>query len=323
MRINKKLALLNGVTKNGKIFINSVEEPGGYKVKNYEDLMRALDYLGKEEWNKNDDGRIRDIIRIHGFEDDQRLNRNEFDWLKSYVTELNKTYPYYYSIISTQIHKEDEKSLSVLIPTDIQSFEELIAFNKRLAKAFDSIKITEDISFSGFDKGTDWIVLTANTITAYYLIMTCLNVAQKVVTLKKTYHEGEIAKLQHQALIKEEPDLNLTEDKFKEITIQSFTEDNIRKLFTSEALSKLQRHGTENELLTGVKKAMPELIDLLEKGMRIEPANEHPKFLTTENGNILINVNTYITYGDSNDESSKESLSLESGEDNIENDEIE
>ncbi len=321
MRINEKLSLLNRVTNNGKIIIEREPNSNYVFVTNYEDLIQALDYLASEEWNNLDDARIQDIIKKYGFQgSEKKLNTNEYNWLSSYVDDLNQKYPFYYSIITTQVLEEDEKALNILIPSSINSFQELINFNKNLSRFFNDLKVIEEIKFISFDKGTDWIVLAVNSITAYYLVMTCLEIAQKIVNLKKTYHEGEIAKLQHQALLKKVPNFDLTEDDFKKITIDSFTEENINKLFTPEALKQLSRYGTNEELLAGIRMGIPELIQILEKGSQIVPANNHPKFLTTESGNINIDVKTYITYKDDKNDEGEQPL-LNSGKDAKEDEE--
>lgn len=289
--------MLNQVTRdNGLLFIEREKTPSGnYVVKNYEDLIKAIQFLMTQEWNDYPNGRVLDLIKKFGPYGQPALDRGELEWLGEYITNLNQKYQLYYSILKTEIHEENDQALNILIPAKIDQFSELMEFNRNLNTIFNSLKILNEIEFVSFDNGTDWYVLATKSVTAYYILMSCLGTAQSILDLRKTYYEGAIAKHQYEALKKEVPDIKLSEEELYQKTIDNYASKKIAENFPPELLQELKNRGNEQELLSGIRIAIERLTYILEQGSQIQPADSHPKFLSTDNGNISIDFEIYNT----------------------------
>ncbi len=295
MRISEKFSLLRKVTKeNGSLYVKSERTPDrDIKVLNYEEIIKAIELLNDQEWNSVSIDRIRDIIKKYGLEGTPVLAQHEYEWMNEYIARVNEKYPLYFSMLSAEMYEEDEYGLSILIPAKVDFFSDLMSFNKDLTIIFDSLKITNDIKFISFDKGTDWYVIATRSASAYYLFMTCLGTAQGLLDLKKTYYESEIAKHQYETIKMIQPNLDLTEEQLYQQTLDRVIENKVKEGFSKEILQGFSKRGTEEELLAGIRKAIGKLASILEQGSQIQPSANHPKFLTTENGNITINITEY------------------------------
>jgi len=66
----------------------------------------------------------------------------QFNQLKSYVSELNRKLPLFYSILETMTKDQEEQIINIKIPeTKISSLKELSEFNNRISKVFEKFRI--------------------------------------------------------------------------------------------------------------------------------------------------------------------------------------
>jgi hypothetical protein len=272
---------------NDQIHILNEAQYGGQAqlVQNYQEIIAALDVLHDQSWNDLDYAPIEEIKEQHDVTTNPvLLSQEEFNKVNSYVSAVNQKLPVFIGLLETMVEEQDPQIINIKLPEKIKSIEDLQKFNKRLIEIFKRFNLAGEFEFKGLDKGTSWyeILITAPLLYAYFIA--CLKLASSVLNLKKTYYDGEIARLTYEAM-KEKA----KEEKSKEEWVEIIMEKQIENGIDTAINEVKERNGkTPEELKTLLVNATKELVKELGEGTEFHLSFNPPEFAKETNGALEI-----------------------------------
>lgn len=231
-----------------------------YRINNYNLLIEALEILSEQSWNNTDYTVIENLKERYWNEDlIVQLEASEFNWLNSYVSNINSKIPLYFSILETMVSKQDEQIINIkLSEKDVSTLDKLSALNKRLSKIFKQYNIDWWFEFKWFDKWSIWYEILIIWWQTYAVFIACLKLAQLYLKTKEQYYKSKMAELDYKASLKKEDD-------FTEKWLEEYTNKRLDlkiSEWVKEELSKLNIYNwkTEIELQNQIINATRELI---------------------------------------------------------------
>jgi hypothetical protein len=293
MRLGKLKNILDAAIDQNQQLIFDVEnlyDGKRFLVKNYDSLMYALKSLKSQPWVNADKKVIASLAKKYDFfkYDSIEISPDEYSQLSNLISIINKSLPQFYGILTVLVHEQDAQVVNILIPEkSIQDFDALNKFNKDLQDVFDLIVkykgLNGDIEFQGFDVGTSWYtVLIVGGHLVYLSFLGAINIAEKMIHLRKGWYESEHIKWSVE-IVKEQ--LNPTERQadLSDDDINKHVESLVEKALSkevSELISKLPEiNGNENEMHSSICKGVKKIIPLLEKGTEFYPSLNPPEYI--------------------------------------------
>ena len=286
MRLGEIKQILDKVLDdNNKIILNHKAIYNGqqYIIENYKKIMDALEILNELTWNKDTEKKIYiELEESYERITEQQLSPEEYTQLNIYISKLNARIPIYYSILETQVDKQDEKTINIKLP-NYSTLKDLNDFNNRIETMLKLFNVDGKFVFEGFDVGTSWYKLVTKGIMTCYFLIACLKVGQEACKLMKDYSELEILKKSYLLLEK-----NYNNNKFEE-HIKNLVNQQIEKQIQS-AIKNIGTNGhSEEELKNKLIKATNKLIIELNNGTEFHLSLNPPKYASEEQGQISVN----------------------------------
>ncbi len=296
MRLREIKKYLEDALVDNQIVIDEATSFSGYghQINDSRRLFGILELLEKQTWNTEDFSPIANIVAAHNTRINKTttLDQNEYSQLNSYVTALNQKLPYFLGIIDSIIEEQSPHDINIRLSDGIQTpkqLQDLVAQIEDLSKVSNLDK--GSLQFSGFDKGSDWIILTALGSGTYALIMSGLKLAQEYFKTKKDFYNSKDAKLSYKtSLAQNSPEKEFTQEgleDFQKKRLEIQLDEGIDEI----TLEMKQFNGfTESEVRTKLKKTTDCLIKIIDNNNEIHISLNAPKEITeSSTGQISIN----------------------------------
>jgi hypothetical protein len=263
----------------------SIFEGQAQIIRNYGEIISALDLMADLKWNEIDFTPIRLIKELYdsGLVEVQ-LSQEHFNQLNSYVSTLNSKLPFYVSILETMVKDQDEKTVNIKLPNDIKSLGELVAFNERLAKLFKSFQVDGQFEFREFDRGTSWYEMTVIGVYTYRYFIACLKIAQEYFKAETEFFKSREAKVSFQAYKIRNQDLSFEE--YQKEWLEAFIKEEI-KLLVEEKIKETNGESSES-LQSKLVIAATGLIKELGEGTEFHLSLNPPEYAIEQAGQLVI-----------------------------------
>lgn len=290
MRLGEIRNIIHEVlTDENKLFIEHESIFGGQaqQINNYNKLISALDILSEQSWNDVSYEEIESIKKE--FDEDVesvQVSQDIFNKINNYINNVNNKLPYYISILDTMVEDQDEKVINIKLPNKIKSLQDLDQINKNLETLFKKLNVGGEFQFKGFDTGTEWYIILLTTEILYRYFIGCLDVALKMVTLKKTYYESKQAKLSYLTSLEKLEDYNIADqNKFSDRYIEVSLAEEVKQI-TSRVGNSNGKTGPELE--SQLIMATTELVKQLGDGVEFHLSLNPPKYVEEKQMGITI-----------------------------------
>lgn len=283
MRIGEIKSLIKKVLdENNTIQINQEPIYGNqaHVVNNFGEIIEALDILSKQKWNDIDYAQVEQIKSSHVDSTNKVvLTVDEFNQLNSYVGSVNPKIPLYYLTLDSLTKDQDEKTINVKLPINLNSLSKLSEVNKSLEDSFKLFNVDGPFEFKGFDKGTEWYELVTNGSLTFGFMIAGLKIAQEFFKTRTDYFKSEQARIGYEASLEKEDF-----EKYQERWLKIFVEKEVRK-----AVTEIGTHGqTKDELHTNIIKATAKLIKVLGEGTEFHLSLNPPSYASEQGGELKI-----------------------------------
>jgi len=291
MRLGETKKIIEEVlNEENKIVIEHEPVYGGQaqSVSNYMEIVRAINLLSLQSWNKQEFAPIEDIKnKITQKNNPVTLDQADFNVLNQYVSQINNLVHLYYGILEDLSDEQEEYVINVKLPDgEVGSLSDLAKLNSRLDKIFKEINVDGEFEFKNFDLGTSWYILLAQGMLTYKFFISCLKIAQEFYKARQEYFKSEEAKLFYKATLKEE-------EKFNKDAFNNYI-DKMLDLKVKERVNKAvedikEKNGqTESELQTKLIMATKNLIKELDEGVEFHLSLNPPTYAVESNHGIQI-----------------------------------
>jgi len=289
MRIGEIRNIIGRVlSDNHQIAIEQEDLYGGqaHNVKNYGDLIQALNILSEQNWNNQNYDEIEKIKEMYG--DDVRsvqLPQEQFNQLNSYINEINSKVSLYYEVLDSFVEKQDEKTINIKLPSGLSSLEDLSSANKRLDDIFKLFNVDGEFQFKGFDRGTEWYVLVGGGVLSYRFVIACIKIGQEYLKMRTEYFKTKQAEIAYEMTLKDEEKKPAGGfEKFKEEWLNRFTRKKVE-----EAVEVIGTNGqTQPELASKLVKATTKLVKELDAGAEFHLSLNPPAYAQEHAGSLVI-----------------------------------
>lgn len=248
-----------------------------YRVKNFKNLIDALEILSEQSWNDADYDLIKSLFRKPKSSIVQ-LDSNEYNQLSSYISSLNRNTSLYFSILETMTEEQDPQIINIKIPEEsVVSLKDLSSFNNRLEKILKQFAIDGQFEFKWLDKWTSWYEILIIGVFTYRAFIACLKVAQEYLKTKQEYYATKRAELDYKASL-------VKGDEFTKEGLKTYTEKRLE--LELEEKTRLALHEIkikENwksplELQNQLIKATTELVKELWNGTEFHLSLNPPEY---------------------------------------------
>ncbi|QQG42745.1 MAG: hypothetical protein HYW15_00800 [Candidatus Giovannonibacteria bacterium] len=290
MRLGEIQKILGAsIDENHKLVLKQESTFGGqaFRVNNYIEIISALDMLTNQKWSTSDYTQIENIKAQHSeLVNPVVLTTNEFNQLNSYVNTLNQKIPIFWSFLNSFTEGQDEKTINIQLPTNIESLEKLNELNNRLIDIFKRYNIDGEIIFQGFDTGTSWYVLLIKGVVTYQTIIACLKIAQEYFKTKTEYFNSKEARIAYLTALNKDKESKDNLNQFKDAFLENLLKEGVM-----EVVNKLgETHGfTKSELNTRLIQATTKLIKELGYGTEFHLSLNPPPYAEEQGGELKIN----------------------------------
>lgn len=297
LEVKQKLdSLLNGTI----IQVEIEQKFSGYAqtILKSETLFTVLEFLSHQDWNDADFSPIQAIIdKYNALKNTQIvIEQGEYQQLTSYVNELNNKLPIFIGIIDSITEEQSPEDINIKLGQSIDTPEKLATLVEQITdlKKFSNID-GNSLKFSGFDKGTDWIVVSASTSLGYAFIMACLKLAQQYLKTKEQYHKTEEAKLNYQAALRGQKDQKYTDagfEKYMEDYNAILLENGAKEI--ADSISSSNGHAG-SEIEQKATKTTESLINIIGDGNEVHLSLSTPKEITETTTGLVKMDYSYLT----------------------------
>lgn len=292
MRLGKIKNIIDAVIDDdAEIVINHSPIYGGQAeiVEDFGKLVEALEILSNQNWNDVDHTEVKAILDKYDADLKKvQMEAGEFAKLNSYISDVNKKLPFYYSILEAMVEKQDERTINIKLPAkNIESLKDLAALNNRLDKILKQFNVNGQFEFRGFDKGSDWYIVTTVGPLSYAFILACLKLAKDFLETREAYFKSETARLDYLASLKKSEEANEKDQKaFSEKRKMIELEEGVKKAVDEIGVegSGYAKEQIKNQLI----KATKALLEELEKGTELHLSLNPPAYAEPLDGDFNI-----------------------------------
>jgi hypothetical protein len=288
MRLGEIKQKLDQVTgENHLIEIKHEPQFGGQaqEVSGFINLNEVLQILSQYVWSEIDPQSLEDDFEATPKTDVVTLTQEVFTRYNTYVTSVNTKLPIFYSVIESIVDEQDEQTINIKLPKKIKSITDLSSANTRLSKILTLYNVDGDFEFRGFDKGSEWYVITAIGTVSHLFLTSGLSIAKKYFDTKQSYYKSETAKQHYKAATEKD---TVTDEELEEYCARR-----MKGLIKSEVETALQEigHGTwdKNELQVQIIKATTLLIaELEDEGTEFHLSLNPPDYASEGQSGLVI-----------------------------------
>lgn len=291
MRLGEQKNIIDKVIDdNNKIVIEHAPLYGGQveNISNFGEIIDLLEIFSEHKWNTQDYSIIESLVEKYGDSRIGQLEVADFNQLNSYVSTLNQKLPLYYSILETMVEEQDEKTINIKIPTsNIHSLATLGTLNSRINQILKKFNVDGEFQFKGFDKGTDWYVITSVGTMSSAFLLACLKIAKSYFETKEAYFKSENARLDYLAALNDdetETDEGLKEyvEKRKRIEMEEGVKKSVDEMGVGSSGKQPE------ELKTQLIMATTDLVKELGHGTEFHMSLNPPTYAEGENQSFSI-----------------------------------
>ena len=277
------------IDENGVIVISSESVYGGqaFDISNYADAISALEILKEQDWNDLDYSPIESITKKHPPDkNESQLTQDEFSQLNTYVASLNTKLPYFVSILSSMVEEQDEKVINIKLSDDIKSLSDLNSLNKRLETIFKIFKIDGEFELKGFDKGTDWYVVSTIGYSSYLCLILGLDIAKRFFETKEVYFKSKKAELDYKASLEKN-------EKYSDSLFLAYREKRLELEVEEDAIEASKKIADTNgktaeELQSHIILGVKELVKELGEGTEFHLSLNPPEYVEGQIGSLRV-----------------------------------
>ena len=286
--IKKKIEVVSNDQKH--LVIESEPLYGGQaqRVKNYNQIITAINILSEQKWNDANIDEIKAIQDEFGLEMAVvDLPQEKFNQLVAYINIINQKLPVFLLMLETFTDEQEQQIINVKLPENISSLGDLTVLNNRLEKLFKEFGVDGSFEFKSFDKGTIWYEILITGVSTFPIFIGCLKVAQEYFKMKKEYFGSEKAKLDYKASLEKT-------NKVTEKELESYTNKRL-ELEIEKGVNKIlgaikNANGfTDSEISSKIIIATKDLIKELGKGVEFHLSLNPPKYANEDSGLLEIN----------------------------------
>lgn len=257
-----------------------------YVIKNYVEIIEALDFLSDQKWNESDFTQVSQIKEGKELKNPTQLTQDEYNQLNAYINAVNQKLPLYYSILETMVKEQEELAINIKLPEGkIKSLSELSELNSRLEKILKLFNVDGQFEFVGFDKGTDWYEILAKGVLSNGFLICCLKTAQEYLKTKQEYFKSKKAELDYKAGLK-------NDDKPTEKGLVEYSENRLQLDVQNRINKAIDDLGTGSktkpELMSQLIKGTQNLINELDDGTEFHLSLNPPNYANEQNGLLEI-----------------------------------
>jgi hypothetical protein len=191
---------------------------GSQTILKSRELFSVLDFFSDQPWNDADFTPIQTIIDKHGALNAQQVtvDQSEYEKISSYVNHINQRLPVFIGIVNSVTDEQSPEDINIKLSASIDSPFKLASLLSDIIELdkFSNIE-GKALKFSGFEKGSNWLVLTASSSLSYGFIIACLKLTQEIMETKEQYFKTETAKIAYIASLDKSKKEELSEAGFK------------------------------------------------------------------------------------------------------------
>src|SRR5258706_15432350 len=129
MRLGEILKTLEPVINdNGELVVGAEQIYNGqaFIVRRYAKLVRALDVVSGQAWNKLDLTSVESIKKTYGTSaQTANLSQEDYAALVAYVNALNQTLPVFVGLLDSLVEPQDEQCINVKLPERLSTLNAL------------------------------------------------------------------------------------------------------------------------------------------------------------------------------------------------------
>jgi hypothetical protein len=256
---------------------------GSQTIQKSRDLFSVLEFLSDQPWNDADFAHIQAIIDKHASLNAQQItvDQSEYEQIRSYVNHVNQRLPVFLGIVNAIAQEQSPEDINIKLSSTIDSplkLEALLGDITELEK-YSNIE-GKGLKFSGFDKGSNWMVLTAATSLSYGFIMACLKLAQEITATKENYFKTETAKIAYIASLDKSKKEEISESGFKKY-LENYSEVqlNMGAQKIAKNIGSVNGHQA-GDIQPKAINATKSLINIIRKGNEVHLSLSSPKEIT-------------------------------------------
>lgn len=289
LEVRKKLdSLLSGST----IAIEVDARYNGYAqaILNSNELFTVLKFLSEQSWNNLDFTPIQELITKYGALSALQItvDQSEYNQLSAYVNQLNQQLPIFIGIVDAVIDEQSPRDINIKLSEKIKTPKQLNELTSQITELEKFANIDgKGLTFVGFDKGSEWIVVSTATSVAYGFIMACLKLAQEILKTKEQFFKTEEAKLSYSAALKKG-------EKFTDAGFKAYQESYSHAQLEAGAQKIREQLGSvngtpESEMEQKATKTTGTLIHIIGNGNEVHLSLNAPKEIS-ESADGLVDV---------------------------------
>jgi hypothetical protein len=246
-----------------------------YIIHNYRLIIKVLEILSEQKRNDINQDWIQSIFNEFGIESDSlQISAIQFNELNNYVSQLNKKIPLYYSILDTMVDQQDEQLINIKLPiVKIQQLIDLSSINKRLDSILKSFNIDWEYEFKWVDKWTTRYEVLIVWGMTYKIFVACLDIAYKILEIRKQYWESETAILDYKAALKDNDEYNEKGlESYKEIRLKLELESSIKNItWLNQVKNWKSEVEVQNQLIKSTTALIKEMGEWTEFHLSLNP----------------------------------------------------
>ena len=265
-----------------------------FTIKNYQNISALISPLIDYAWPSGSDDSF--LNEIFNEENDAYIEidvtpdlRNR---LQAYYDLLRQKADAILPFIEDMVSDQEENYINIKLP-DFDDGKKLAKFiseiNDMLSKIVVNNGIKGEVKFVGFDVGSDWLIyIIEGSGVAYAFLMQCLDIAHKIIEMRRDYYESEQMRLTYERAKRDDT----SPVKFKDF-VDDWIKDELKKAvqelcnsaFTNEEQIE---NGTVQTTEIGIEK----MIHQLEVGAEYHPSLNPPSYVEEVSGQLKLNYET-------------------------------
>jgi septum formation topological specificity factor MinE len=271
---------------------------GSQTIKKSRELFSVLEFLSDQPWNDADFSAIQTIIDKYVSLKAQQvtLDQSEYEKISSYVNHVNQRLPVFIGILNSITEEQSPEDINIKLSDSIDSPAKLESLLREIMdlEKYSNIE-GKGLKFSGFEKGSNWMVLTAATSLSYGFIMACLKLAQEIMKTKDNYFKTETAKIAYIASLDKSKKEELNEAGFKKY-LENYSEVQLNMGAQRIAKNIGEVNGYQvGDIQPKAINTTKSLINIIAKGNEVHLSLSSPKEITeSATGEIEVD-NSYLT----------------------------
>ncbi|MGN1312596.1 MAG: hypothetical protein ACI4VS_00160 [Candidatus Nanosyncoccaceae bacterium] len=291
MRLREIKKKIDKVCINNELTIKIKQQIGNmYLITDCYETFRVLEILSKQKWNNIDFTKVQEIINTTDMstKTDVMLSYDQYNCLITYINELNKSLPIFLAVIDSISPKQNECDINIKLSKNIKTLNDL---NNTIKKFKDLEKFVnidgKELSFTGFDNGSAWITISAETILVCSFIFACSQLARELLKTKEQYIKTKEAKINYKMSLKKAADYS---KEGLEEYCKKYCEEFLRE-GAKEIAEKVGNYNNAsmNEIEEKAKKATENLVEIIGDGNEIH-ISLNSNNITNENADGSISI---------------------------------